>query len=196
MENVNDKYLDILEKGRELFWKYGIKRVTVEEICSEADTSRVTFYRYFDNKEDLAATILKNLLSDAISEYRAIMESDISFTRKAEETILFKIRNSESMSHEFLNDVVSGDFPKVLEIITKAREDSMQMVVDDYTRAQQQGLIRKDVKIEFILYLLNKMQEMTADPELEKLYPDSGKLIKEMIEFFFFGLIPCDLRKD
>ncbi len=56
LEN-NEKYKDILETGQELFWKFGFRRVTIEEICKEAGISKMTFYKYFSNKMDLAITI-------------------------------------------------------------------------------------------------------------------------------------------
>ena len=47
----NIKYNQILTKGKELFWKYGIKRVAIEEICKQAHVSKMTFYKYFKNKK-------------------------------------------------------------------------------------------------------------------------------------------------
>ena len=46
------KYQDIKKKGKELFWKYGTKRVTVEEICREAGVSKMTYYKFFKNKNE------------------------------------------------------------------------------------------------------------------------------------------------
>ena len=40
----------ILKTGKELFWKYGFKLVTIEEICKEAGVSKMTYYKYFTNK--------------------------------------------------------------------------------------------------------------------------------------------------
>ena len=54
MQNVNRKYDDIMSTGKDLFWKYGIRRVTVEEICEKSNVSKMTFYKYFPNKETLA----------------------------------------------------------------------------------------------------------------------------------------------
>ena len=190
MDNLNEKYREIVNQGKILFWKHGIKKVTVEEICEKAGTSRVTFYKYFQNKEQLAYSILKSIIDGSFREYRDIMESDENFQVKVRQTIKFKMKYSSQMSHELLNDIMGGDFPDILKLITDAREKSFRMVQDDYSKAQKDGNIRKDVKIEFVLYFLNKMQEMISDPELEKVYPDTGELISELIRFFFYGLLP------
>ncbi|MBE9509365.1 MAG: TetR family transcriptional regulator, partial [Bacteroidetes bacterium] len=33
----NQKFQQIITTAKELFWKFGIKRVTIEEICQEAN---------------------------------------------------------------------------------------------------------------------------------------------------------------
>ncbi len=48
----------LTEAGRSLFWKFGFTKVTVEEICQSAGVSKMTFYRYFENKTELAKRIL------------------------------------------------------------------------------------------------------------------------------------------
>ena len=50
----SSKSLDILNTARQLFWKHGIRRVSVEEVCREAGVSKMTFYRSFPNKIELA----------------------------------------------------------------------------------------------------------------------------------------------
>lgn len=190
MDALNDKYKEIVKKGKKLFWKYGIKKVTVEEICNEAGTSRVTFYKYFTNKEDLLYNILKELTDESLKEYREIMESDTVFEQKVKQTILLKIKNTDRISHELLNDVYSGDFPKIKNYMQKVSKESFSMIEDDYRKAQEKGYIRNDLKIEFIMYMLNRMQEIVSNPHLESLYHDSGELISELINYFFYGILP------
>jgi AcrR family transcriptional regulator len=64
------KYEDILNTGKTLFWKHGVRRVTIEEICREADVSKMTFYRFFPNKIELAKTLLKKMADDAMADYQ------------------------------------------------------------------------------------------------------------------------------
>jgi len=41
---------EILEAAKELFFKHGFKRISIEDICNKADVSRRTFYVYYENK--------------------------------------------------------------------------------------------------------------------------------------------------
>ncbi|MFW5821233.1 MAG: TetR/AcrR family transcriptional regulator [Bacteroidota bacterium] len=190
MDNINEKYKDIVNQGKDLFWKYGIKKVTVEEICAKAGTSRVTFYKYFDNKEQLAYYILKNLLDESIKEFEEIMNSAEPFETKVKQVIHFKIKNTGRISYEFLSDIQNADYPQIVRLINQTKVDTMKILEDHFREAQWNGFIRKDVKMEFILYFINKMQELVYDPQLEKLYPDTGALVSELIRFFFYGILP------
>ena len=63
-EKENAKREALLNTGRRLFWKYGFKRVTISEICEEADVSKMTYYRCFENKTDLAKTIFDKVVKE------------------------------------------------------------------------------------------------------------------------------------
>ena len=62
----NPKKNQILHTSKELFWKFGFKRVTIEEICKEAGVSKMTFYKFFPNKLELAKTILDKIFDENI----------------------------------------------------------------------------------------------------------------------------------
>ena len=60
-DSSNTKREQLIRTGKELFWKFGFRRVTVEEICSEAGISKMTFYKYFSNKLDLVKRIMDEI---------------------------------------------------------------------------------------------------------------------------------------
>ncbi len=92
------KYQAILKTAQTLFWKHGIKRVSVQEICKTAGTSKMTFYKFFDNKIALAKTILDLIYQKEWEEYIAIMEEDIPYPEKVKKTILAGSKQSQKFS--------------------------------------------------------------------------------------------------
>ena len=58
MIRENPKRKKILDTAHELFWKHGLKRVSIEEICAVAGVSKMTFYKHFANKTALVKYIL------------------------------------------------------------------------------------------------------------------------------------------
>jgi AcrR family transcriptional regulator len=179
-----------MQTGKDLFWKYGIKRVTVEEICREAGVSKMTFYKYFRNKNELVRAIIDQITGDALDQYKALMQQDIPFEEKVRETIRLKYEGTDQMSQEFLNDYLPEAEPEILEFVRQRTREVFGLILEDYRMAQQRGDIRKDIKIEFILYFLNKMVELMGDKELERLYGSPRELIMELVNFFFYGIMP------
>jgi AcrR family transcriptional regulator len=50
----------IFEAARRLFYKYGIRGVSVDAIAAEADTTKVTLYRVFESKDQLICAVLED----------------------------------------------------------------------------------------------------------------------------------------
>jgi len=48
----------IFDAAKKLFYRLGIRGVSVDAIAAEADTTKVTFYRVFESKEDLVVKVL------------------------------------------------------------------------------------------------------------------------------------------
>jgi len=192
MQDVNPKYLDIVSSGQDLFWKFGIKKVSIAEICEKAEVSRATFYKYFENKEKLAIYILKSVIDEGTKEYQEIMNAEADFEIKVQKTIIFKFERSKDFSKEFLNDLYKGEFKELTAYFMRVTSDNVEMINNDYRQAQFDGHIRSDIKIEFIMYNINKMFEMITDEKLNSLYLSPAELISEMIRFFFYGILSRD----
>ncbi len=190
MTTRTKKYQDILITGRLLFWKYGMKRVTVEEICAEAGVSKMTFYKYFGNKEELALQVIRTFWEQNIDEFKKVMESDIDFKDKVRKSIQMKMQGAGDISKEFLSDLYLGDYPEIKGYLEKITGESLRMVMGYYQKAQERGEIRKELKIEFMMYLLNRMIEMASDEKLVSFYDSGGALVMELTNFFFYGVLP------
>ena len=185
----NKKCQAILETAKELFWKHGVKRVSIQEICKETKTSKMTFYKFFDNKIDLVKTILDILFDEKIKEYKAIMAQDISFIQKVKETLLAKYRNSQDVSQEFITDLYKNKDLGLLEYVQTRSEAILEIVLDDYEQAQKDGYVRPGIKRAFMRYQLLKMREMVLDENLLSSYNNPQELTMELTNFFFYGLL-------
>jgi len=185
----NKKYRLIIETARNLFMRYGIKRVTVEEICKTAGVSKMTFYKHFKNKLDLALFILNREVEEGINRYKRIMDQDVSYSEKAKEIIRMKLESSEDVSQEMLKDLMSSQIPEVADLMSKITRENLQLFLDDMIAAQKKGEIRQDIKPHFITYILGRMQEMAADENLLSMYESTQALTSEIINFFFYGIL-------
>jgi AcrR family transcriptional regulator len=184
------KRKQLIRTAKDLFFKYGIKRVTVEEICREANVSKMTFYKHFRNKNELVKTWITQMTDEAMEKYSILMNSDLPFKEKVRETIQMKLEGTDGMSQEFFSDYIPQADPELSDFLLERMHAMMELVVKDYAAAQKRGDIRRDVSIEFILWFLNKMLDLMKDETLQQLYDNPQKLIMEMVNFFFYGIMP------
>lgn len=194
MKNKNNrkksrKFQSLVTTAQELFFRFGMKRVTVEEICQEAGVSKMTFYKFFENKTALALYILDETISAAEKKYDSIMKMEVPFAQKVEETIRLKLDQNEKFSREFFRELLNGEIPEVSKRLFLKMQENMQRVLKDYSDAQARGDIRPDIKPEFIMYIFNKMIAMISDEELAKYYNSPRDITAELTNFFFYGIL-------
>ncbi|MBN1998468.1 TetR/AcrR family transcriptional regulator [candidate division KSB1 bacterium] len=185
---IDKKFQQIVRAATELFQRHGIRRITVEEICRNAMVSKMTFYKYFNNKTDLVKYIVNDLMDRAVDLYKNIIQSDLPFSEKAAEIFKMKISQSELWGEEFVKDFIHAD-PELEVVVQKRMAEISRLVYEDFRIAQDRGEIRKDIKLELILYLMNHLRELIQDQGIIQLYPNHIEMIRELITFFFYGIV-------
>ena len=188
-DNPAPKYVDLVEAAYSLFWRHGIKRVTVEEICRSARTSKMTFYRYFDNKTALALYVLQKVMQVGRRIYRENMDRDVPFSQKASAFIQLKMEGSDDISQEIVQDLVDSPIPEVARYIHQESQKNLRILQEDLRLAQEKGEVRGDIKPDFLLYFINRMIRMAADEALAPLYPSPQDLTRELLNLFFYGIL-------
>jgi AcrR family transcriptional regulator len=183
-ESAHDKLLNI---ARALFWKYGFGKVTVEEICKEASMSKMTFYRAFKNKADIAESVIDKLISEGSADYEEVMGSDKPFPEKLEKLLDVKYRHAQNISEAFIKDLYGKN--KILASkLRQGQLNQMERIKRDFSKAQEEGWINRELSMDFILYMLNDLNAKMKDENLLMMYTHPSKLIMHLTQFFFNGI--------
>ena len=195
MEKQSGKFEAILVSARSLFWRHGIRRVTIEEICENAGVSKMTCYKYFSNKTAIAKYLIEDLFESGVKAYKEIYNSDIPYEEKVKKLVELKMSNSHEMSQELLDDIYKYQDEELSETIENIKKKMIGIYLDDIREAQKAGEIRNDVKPEFMLYFLNNLTEMLTDQRVVEIYQNPEQMIAEVMNFFFYGIMPRKNRK-
>jgi AcrR family transcriptional regulator len=190
MEKRSEKSQAILDAAKSLFWKHGIRRVTIEEICQVAGVSKMTCYKYFSNKTAIAKYLIEDLFESGIIAYKKIYNSDIPYEEKVKKMLDLKMSNAHEMSQELLDDIYKYQDEELYETIETIKKRMIGIYLNDIREAQKIGEIRNDVKPEFMLYFLNNLTEMLTDQRLVGIYPNPEQMIADVMNFFFYGIMP------
>jgi len=182
------KFQQIVETATDLFMRFGVKRVTVEEICQTAKISKMTFYKYFGNKIDLAEYIIFKILEDAQLEFDNIFNLSNSFADKINQFIKIKMVYAHRFSKEFYLDFLNLS-PKIHNKILKYTERNQSTFINLIEQAQRNGEVRKDISIKFITFMQNHIFELIEDKRLFALYNNLEELTLDMVNFYFYGIM-------
>ncbi len=184
------KKQQIERKAKELFWKHGFKKVTIEEICKKAIVSRKTFYTFYENKSALVIFLLEQIIEEMMTEYKRIINSELPFSEKIEQMLTLKYESSKSFSMEFVDDFFHPDAEDILAIYTKITQELMSMIHSFFIDAQKNNEINPDLDIKFVMLMMQKMLDITSQPDVMKLFPDTETMTRQISQFVIYGIMP------
>lgn len=177
-------------KAKELFWKHGFKKVTIDEICKKANVSRKTFYTFYENKSALVIYLLQQMTDEMMLAYNEIIESNRSFSEKMESLLMLKYESSNRFSMEFVADFFHPDSDDILVFYTKIVQESLALTNNFFRKAQQNGEMNPDLDIKFVMNMMQKMLEVCTTPEMLNLFPDTETMTQQISQFLIFGVMP------
>jgi AcrR family transcriptional regulator len=188
--NKNKKYNEILAASKALFWKFGFRKVTIEEICREAKTSKMTFYKHFPNKVEVAKAVLDQVVNNSMNDFTELKNKATSSAELMEGMLKMKKEGIHEISKEFLADFYTDTELGLKEYMASKTMQVFASMIADFKDLQQKGLIRKDLKIEFYLVLAQKIGGLMDDPYLISLFPNPEDLVMEFTNLFAYGMSP------
>lgn len=186
---ASNKRDNIVTAAESLFWKYGMRRVTIEEICRVAHVSKMTFYKYFAGKVELLQYILEQMMERSIQQFVVLIESDLPFDEKVSQMFWLKRSYTQNMTIELMSDLYHPDYHEIMEFLQLHSRRASQLFVDFIVDSQQKGLIRKQISPAFLMAYMAQTSQMMANPELLSLYDSAEELAMEWMDFVFYGLM-------
>ncbi|MCK9290332.1 MAG: TetR/AcrR family transcriptional regulator [Candidatus Riflebacteria bacterium] len=185
---MTKKQRDIFEAAKRLFYKFGVKKVTVEEICEEANASKMTFYKYFSNKMELAKAVIDDFYESGIEKHEAMMQSDIPVEEKFRKTFELKIENALTVEMDFVSTLfiqADAELLKHLEQWTKRR---IEITKDWFEQMQQNGLVMKELNFPIFMVYTESLQNFVMNEETMSFFGTTEKLAGAVSRIFLYGI--------
>jgi AcrR family transcriptional regulator len=177
---VSRKRDQLIKTGEALFVKHGMRRVTVNEICNQANVSKPTFYKYFENKEALARRIVKLWIDEVLELTDEIEEADLPFPEKLERLLAIKQELSARPGPEFFEDLIPVDID-----LSYALQRVMRFLI----KGQENGDIRADIRPEVLMASFNLLNSMQHDQRIRSFYDDAERLAADVFKLFHYGIL-------
>jgi AcrR family transcriptional regulator len=174
------KKTQLVDAARGLFFKHGVKRVTVKEICDKANVSKVTFYKYFNNKLEIAKYIGNELTKLGFARFDEINELDLSFPEKIDLMTQWRIEFFAQMSSEFIEEIID---------LEGVYAEIKQRYLEKIKAAQEKGEIRKEISVELIWLVTEKLNELVKEGSWKSIFSDYSQFQQQLRKLYFYGLL-------
>lgn len=173
----------ILETAVEMFFNNGVKNTSVFDIAKKAKVSKVTIFKYFENKENLVRESMNKYFTNYLENELKILTSNETFMKKIE--ILLSI--TKDSTDMLKTDIFSSDIwndSLMQQIYNELTQKAMPYIIDFFEQGKREGILDKSLPTEALLAFLSTWASLAN--------PGSREVSKEYIlginKLFFFGL--------
>ena len=187
-ENTKDRILNV---AYEKFLKYGFFKVSMDSIVQELKTSKSSLYNHFASKEDLVMAVVEKINSEINHNVEVIIKNnDFTFREKLVSISKFTRSMFSKVSEVFLEDLELSK-PGVGEYYEKERNARIQKYYRRlFETGVEEGLVRKDIKIDLILTMYLHLTLMPLRSEFQKILDmDNEDIYTDVQEVFLNGIL-------
>ena len=181
---------EILTRTKELYMRYGIKSVTMDDVARELGISKKTLYQFVQNKEDLIKSIIEYYISnetecmqeisegaaDPIDQILTIARHAISMLRQMNPKTMYDLKK---YYHQYFRMMDAFHLDFVYHKIKQNLLDGMQA-----------GLYRKELDADIIAKLYVGKTMLLTD---EDMFPakdyNRDALFAEYIKYHLHGIL-------
>lgn len=179
----------IQQKSGELFKRYGIRSVTMDEIASQLGISKKTIYQFYSDKEALVKDIFKDITDQ--NKKKCTYFKDVSENAVHEQYL------AGDSTQEIFNDMntsvlfdLNRFHPAVFAEFEKFKKQFLfNSIKENIQRGIKEGLFRKDIDINIITWLrLEMISGVFHNEEVITGKTKPNHFEDEMKDFFLHGI--------
>lgn len=140
----------IEETAEKLFFTYGLKSVSMDDIAREAGVSKKTIYQYFRDKN----TVVLSIISKLVAQQEDLLKQSLKISENAIHEVILIAENVQTLMGK-LRPVMLYDlhkyFPESWKLIKQFKEKSLKdAFIQNLEKGISEGLFRKDLDFEII----------------------------------------------
>jgi TetR/AcrR family transcriptional regulator, cholesterol catabolism regulator len=156
----------ILQGAQELFFRYGIKSVTMDDIAKNLGMSKKTIYQFFTDKDEIVATLGRRTQEQHCKNFAEIEASCKDAIDGILQTMKYMAAMFSSMNPNIFYDLQKYH-PKSWENFKEFKEKvMMELVVQNIEKGKKQGLYRVDIDPVIVARLRIEEVEMGMNPQI------------------------------
>ncbi len=180
---------DIINKAKELFFKLGIKSITMDDLSRELGISKKTLYKYVDNKSDLVNKALQLHFEDEKSSVCKSIEGSENAIEEISKIATSSLKQFRTMHPSSIYDLKKY-YPKAWSIIDKFKSEYIYTCIkNNIIKGKEQGLYREHIDEDVITKLYIHAIDFLVNPHnFPPMQYNFSDLYKEFITYHLHGI--------
>lgn len=147
---MNEELKQIIEKVRVLYFKYGIKSVTMDDVARELGMSKKTLYQHVCDKNDLVQKVVTYVMERDHGEFDNIFENNKNAIEELIEMTLYINKVMRNHNPSTFYDLKKY-YPELHKTMMSQRRDKMyQHTLNNLKKGKEQGIYRAEIKEDII----------------------------------------------
>jgi AcrR family transcriptional regulator len=184
-----DDLKNILLKVRELYMKYGIKSITMDDVARELGISKKTLYQFVTDKDDLVGKFIDNEIDLRQEEICKCFQIRFNAIEELFQISLFMNKMMRDQNPATEHDLKKY-YPHHYQKTVKSRRERMyNYILMNIKKGKEEGLYRKEMDEEIIAKLYLSRTENIHFNELFTVEEfTSVKLFVELLTYHVRGM--------
>jgi len=188
----NDQQIQIIKTAGELFFRLGIRSVSIDDICREMGMSKKTFYVYFESKDALIEQMLQANLTYiegkmaeilGLKDFRQIVKRFL----KRQETEKNDVRRVPQLVYD-----LKKYYPRQFAQFQQQSFELHQRYIEQYLHLGiEQGLVRANLNIKITALIFARIHNSAIQDfeELEARNYNMHQLAHTTMDIFVRGIL-------
>jgi AcrR family transcriptional regulator len=187
-----DLKCNILNAATEMFMRYGVKSITMDDISRTLGISKKTIYLYFEDKDTLVSACVRSF-TDVQEQVLARLRTEV--TNALEELIKLSEYMQDNVCN--INPAVLYDVkkyhPKAWDIFMHYREQYLEKSIEEsIKRGIEEGIFRPQLSATLMAKLRVEISELVMTERFRIPLVELPKIQMALYEHFIYGL--CTLK--
>jgi TetR/AcrR family transcriptional regulator, cholesterol catabolism regulator len=153
----------ILEEAERLFWKYGVRSITMDDIAKRLAISKKTIYQHFTDKEDILIQVTQFRLN---KDHEMVACAAVDSQTPIHEILamLDELRKNADKVNPTLMMDIKRYYPRAWELYLKFKEEFiLKVMIDNIRRGIRDGYFRADLNPEILARMRVEQVEMAFE---------------------------------
>lgn len=184
----------VIAEAKRLFFQYGFRRVTMDEIAANLRISKKTLYSLFASKNDLIRAVVDTVILphiayiNRLADEQQVDDTDDAVLRFIAGVMQMIDALGRDISEPMLVDLKT--MPDIWREIDERRMQVLSRTGQMVRRAQQQGQVRSNLHADLVVRVLVLVFRQIVIPStLLELNIKPSDVIDQLIDLFFYGML-------